>query len=276
MSEPAPTVSQSTPPWWGEFDLPLQATRAWHIGSFDLHLTRTEHEIGASWWRSGEYASTELVVNAPASSPAPATATLERFGYRQPPARMRILPALPDRPLIVTPIHPFRLPPKEEATLFVSVPLWLQLSATGDVVLFEEPLHRLSDTWFGPNTRIGELCYASRSSARLSLSNLPALAQRAVSAVRIRNLATTVLELERLSLPAPHLSLYAGTNGHLWTEAVSLEREADGDFAALELSSAPPKAAGAAQRVSDSRERPERRTPFRSFGRLLRRGGLHG
>ena len=262
------------PVWWGEFELPLHEPRAWHVGSFRLHLARTEHELGITWWRDGDPGVPSTRVARQVNEIAPASALLERFGFGEVPASIDIRPAMPDRPLVVKPIHPFRLPPREEATLYVSVPLWLQLQNGGDV-LFEEPLHRLSDTWFGPNTRVGELCFASRTTARTSLANLPVLPQRAMSTVRIRNQAHSVLELERLSLPVPNFSLHVGANGHLWTEAVLLEREADGDYAALELSSETPELAGTTQRVSPPRVAPERHTPLRAFGRMLRRGGAH-
>lgn len=274
--------SPSQPVWWGDFDLSVEQPRAWRVGSFRMHLARNRHELGVTWWREGDPADPVMRVDHPVDLPAdptgdqapPAEAQLERFGFREVPSRVSIRPAMADRPLVVTPIHPFRLPPREESTLFVSVPLWIQL-LVDDVVLFEEPLHRLSDTWFGPSTRVGELCYASRTSARLSLANLVVLPQRAMSAVRIRNQARSVLELERMSLPVPNFSLHAGDDGHLWTESVLLEREADGDFAALELGRETPDIAGVTKRVSPARVAPERHTPLRAFGRLLRRGGLH-
>lgn len=267
-------ASTTNPVWWGEFELPRETARVWQVGSFHLRLTRGPQELGVTWWREGDPASTLVIVDQAAESAPPASAMLERFGFREVPTRVRIRPATPDRPLVVTPTHAFHLPPREEATLYVSVPLWLQVHLD-DVVLFEQPLHRLSDTWFGPNTRVGELCYASRTSARLSLANLGVTPPRAVAAVRIRNQARTVLELERLSLPVTNFALHAGENGHLWTEAVLLEREADGDFAALELDHGTPELAGATRLVSPPRMAPERHTPLRAFGRLLRRGGLH-
>jgi hypothetical protein len=271
MSESIPNA----PVWWGEFDLPLRQERAWQMGGFHLRLMRTDQELTVSWWREGEASPFTTRAGFSPSEPAPPHASIERFGFRSTPGRILLRPAAPDRPLVATPVHPFRLPPREEITLYVSVPLWVQLLAE-DVVLVEEPLLPLSDTWFGPDTRSGMLCYASRTTARTSLANQSVVPHRAVSTVRIRNLAPGVLELEKLSLPTPNLSVHAGDDGHLWTEAVSLEREADGDLAALELGTAPPAAAGSTRLLTAARVAPGRRTPLLAFGRLLRRGGPNG
>lgn len=264
------------PAWWGEFDLPLGQARAWQVGGFQIQMMRVDQELAVSWWREAEVSVTTTRVAAAAPDPAPSSARVERFGFRRAPERVRVQPATPDRSLVATPVHPFRVPPREEITLYVSVPLWVQITADDGVVLFEEPLQPLSDTWFGPDTRSGELCYASRTTARTTLANQTVVPHRAVSTVRIRNLASCVLELDKLSLPVTNLSLHAGDDGHLWTEAVSLEREADGDFAALELSSAPPDEAGPTRMINPARVAPGRRTPLLAFGRLLRRGGPNG
>lgn len=51
--------------------------------------------------------------------------------------------------------------------------------------------------------REGELDSVSRTAARLNLPRLSILPHRTISAVRVENRASTVLELQRLRLPAP-------------------------------------------------------------------------
>jgi hypothetical protein len=92
----------------------------------------------------------------------------------------------------------------------------------------------------------------------------------------VENRASTVLELQRLRLPAPNLSIYATESGSLWTEAVGLVRDADGDFAAVRISETPPDEAGSTHFVAPARQAPVKDTLLRSFGHMLRRGGLHG
>jgi hypothetical protein len=71
-------------------------------------------------------------------------------------------------------VTPLYVPPAEIATIFVRSPLWLRIEV-GDalIALQEVPMLRPSDTWFGPTTMEGELCYASQTYARLNLEKLP-------------------------------------------------------------------------------------------------------
>lgn len=161
---------------------------------------------------------------------------MSRFMFRDTHARVGILPALADRPVISKPTTALNLPPQEEVTIYVSSPLWLQIYSEGvREPLLDIPIQRASDTWFGPSSRSGELCYASRTRGHLSLENVPVRLHRAITPIIIRNHADTTLLLERISLPAPHLSLYADENCQLWTNTITLERESDGDMASLEV-----------------------------------------
>ena len=121
-----------------------------------------------------------------------------------------LTPALADRPVVARPEKPFCLPAGAEAVVYVSSPLWVVLSTAQDLKLAEIPIVRPSDTWLGPSTREGELCYASRTFLRLSLDNLPRRPHRATSMVRILNHADTALPLRALKLPAPPIWLCTG------------------------------------------------------------------
>lgn len=207
--------------------------------------------------------------------PPPVHAELNRFGFEQSPDVVHVMPALADRPIVSQPENPFHLPPRETATIYVSTPLWVQIRTRADgPVLFEVPIHLPSDTWFGPNTRMGELCYASRTAARVNLQNVVFLPQRIVSAVTIRNRSPERLDLDRLKLPASVLSLHAAEDGHLWTEKVTLVRTGEEDAAELELSRQPPPEAGATTFVHAGRV-PAGSALQRVFGRMVGRGGQH-
>ena len=96
-------------------------------------------------------------------------------------------------------------------------------------------MDRPSDTWFGPSTLEGELCYESKTAVRFNLDNVPRRPHRAISVVRIRNRTDTQLSLERLKIPLPNLSLFGTEDGQLWTESITLERDEDGENATVKL-----------------------------------------
>lgn len=179
-----------------------------------------------------------------------------RFMFRNTHEPLTILPALADRPVISSPATTLNLPPQEEVTLYVSSPLWLQIHGEGmKEPLLDIPIQRASDTWFGPSTRSGELCYASRTHGRLSPQDIPLHLHRAITPVIIRNQADTTLLLERISIPAPNLSLYADDSCQLWTEAITLECESDGDMASLQIEKHAPAHLGQSHLISEPRNR---------------------
>lgn len=262
--------------WWGSFPLEIDAPRRWAIGPLRLQIERLSQEIRVTRWQEGDALDESLQVGAPAVDAPPADALLDRFGFEQAPDVIHVAPALADRPIVNQPENPFHLPPRETATIYVSVPLWVQLRTRADgPVLLETAIYQPSDTWFGPNTRVGELCYANRTKARVNLQNVLLRPQRIVSAVSIRNRSSRRLDLERLKLPAPFLSVHASETGHLWTEKVTLVRESEEDEAELELSRKPPMEAGETTFVHGARLKPLRGALHRAFGRMVGRGGAH-
>ena len=152
----------------------------------------------------------------------------------------------------------------------VGSPVWVRLEvADPPTVLRELPSHRPSDTWFGGNTRVGELCYATETRALLHLENLPVLSRSAVTPVRIRNLAPSPLALERLKLPVPLLALYSDRRGRLWTQGVTLTRTEESDMATLDVRPGPPSEIEDSTLMSPARNHQESTLWTRAFSGLL-------
>jgi hypothetical protein len=154
--------------------------------------------------------------------------------------------ALADRSVVTSSEQHLSVPAGEEVTVYVSSPLWVRIE-TGKPgkLLCEIPVFRPSDTWFGPDTTEGELCYASRTFHRVSLEDVPVRPHRATTAVKVKNRARSMLALERMQVPVTHLALYRAGDRRLWTQDVLFEREGDDDFVALRLGGrGKPSAAG--------------------------------
>ena len=124
------------------------------------------------------------------------------------------------------------------------------------------------DTWFGPSTSQGELCYAIRTKARVHLENLPVLAHRVVTAVQLENRTRESFPLERLSLPVPNLSLYADADARLWTQSVSVKLGA-GKLAEVDLDPRPPAAAREPELVAGPRTQAQKNVLVRAVNALL-------
>jgi hypothetical protein len=197
-------------------------------------------------------------------------ATATRYAAPGKAERIALEPRLADRPVIAHPEKPFHVPPGQTITLYVSTPLWLQLTAkTPDMSLTEFPISRPSDTWFGPSPREGELCYATTTFCRLQLEELPRRPHRAVTAARIENQADTMLLVDRILLPVKHLSIYEAPDGTLWTQDITLERSERSDFASLTLRERVPKRAGGGKLLQNPRDKPTGNIITRAFSSLF-------
>lgn len=263
--------------WWGEFPAEIGELRRWRIGPATVWAERLEHEWRVWREQQDDFLSADIEVAVPADRDEIADKVVaHRFSFERSPASLTLLPTLADRPMIVKPESPFFVPSGESVTLYVSTPTWVILQfGKPPQRLLEFPSFQPSDTWFGPSTREGELCYASRTAGRLTLAEIPVRPHRAVTPIRIQNRATDALFLDRVKVPVMYLSVYHGTSEdgsvHLWTEPVTLERQQSGDLAALRLGkTAPPEAGGGrAERVAERRQQPESNIALRAFSRLF-------
>ncbi len=221
---------------------------------------------------TGELHSTAVHREVPSVyEPDQAEGAVSRFGVSGASERIELVPALADRHVVSTPKLPFYIPANESVTIFVGHPLWLQLLAGDDRLLLSDfAIQQPHDTWFGPDTQTGKLCYASRSFCQLSLGEVDDRPLRATTAVLIKNRASSELYLERIKLPVPYLSLFADpASGGLWTEDVVLERLDDEDLAPLQVRSGPPALLPRARKTAEPRNASQANVMVRAFGSLF-------
>lgn len=272
--------------WWGRFSIDLETGGEWRVGPSTVWIYRSEHS-----WRIIHRPSTDprtadpmakrsdvtLPVGEEEMSPILAGEDEEldtsRFSVRSTHEALALEPVLADRPVVSRPEHPIYVLPDESVTLYLSTPLWVRVKLVdSNRTLRELPSHRMSDTWFGPSTREGELCYATRTAGRLRLDRLPLRLHRALTPLRIRNTASDALPLERVQLPAPHLALYVTPSDALWTQAVTMTREPGAEGASVRIQSGPPPDAADAELIQEPRETNRRglfTSTFSAFGSLF-------
>lgn len=280
QSEPSMTPSDdrdlelsatSRRPWWRAGRYEIGQGVCFHIGPLGLWARRLAKEWRVAVMVGDDPLASGFEITPSTSEAPPEPFNLRRYGFHTSPDLIRLRPLLADRSLVVGPEEPFYLPPGEETTVYVSMPVWVVVEVGGPhTPLLETPSHRLSDTWFGATTRDGELCYALRTSARLSLDSLPIRPHRAIAVTRIHNRATTVLEVDRFTLPAPYMSLFVDGSGTLWTEPVDLVREHDGTHADVRLARGAPAEAAATTRLGGPRREGGSNLLQRAFGGLIR------
>lgn len=223
--------------WWGSHEIPMGCSGAWTVGPLTLWIGRSAGEWRVAFKTTQEHLDPTIRVELPVEGEElMAQDKVTRFAVTGEDCVVHLTPALADRPVISRPEKPFVVLPQEEITVYMSSPLWIQVAVGPDRrLLMEVPTLRPSDTWFGPDTTRGELCYASRATMRLNLDQVPLRAHRAVTTVQVRNRGLEGLTVERLNLPVVYLSLLRGAADELWTENVVFERPQDSEVFQLRL-----------------------------------------
>jgi hypothetical protein len=211
--------------WWGQWTVEEGEAVRWRVGPLTLQLSRSRDEWRVAYGNADDPLDSSLEISGPVKGSEPdASLTVNRFAARGESGHLQLLPALADRPVINRPQEPFYVLPDDEVALYISTPLWVRVEAGEPAALLQElPTHRPSDTWFGPSTREGEMCYAARTHCRLRFEELPFRPHRAITPIVLRNQAAETLLLERLSVPVRRLSLYSADQRFLWTERLTME-----------------------------------------------------
>ncbi len=255
---PAPAGAAGTKrPWWGRYTLAEDEGGEWEIGPLTLSVQR-----GASEWRvgwealdpQGDGIAQRQSTRCPlAAAELPSGRQVARFAVHATTPELVLAPVLPDRAVVARPEQRLHLLGGEDVALFVAMPVWVRLLVEGERPLIELPTQRLAETWFGASPRSGEVCYATRTSARLQPHSLTPRPHVAVCPVHLSNRSPAPLLIERLSLPVPHLDLWWHRERGLWTRGIEVERAADGTLASLRLADGPPAAVLGASHVAAAR-----------------------
>jgi len=181
-----------------------------------------------------------------------------RYAFQSPVDAIHVQPRMPDRPIVVHPLHPLRLAPKAHVDFYVSIPVDIQLF-TGDPEN-RETLERirseiLSDTWFGDQIG-GVLCYAVKSRARRECpTSESAQSTRAICKVQIYNKSREQLHCTKFCLRLNHCHLWQhGTS--LWTSPVNVRYNGSDQLSAIDYSEKAPAEAADAVRIAEAEEAP--------------------
>lgn len=261
-------------PWWGDYSLPEgHHGMAWRIGPLHLLARRWGREWRLAWRNEDDALDATLAFDS-LPDVDDSDCTVERYAFRETGRGLRLVPRVADRSVVVRPDIPLYIPAGESAEVFVSTSVWVEIHALDEAgvcgkVLTALPAYRPSDSWFGPNTREGDLCYASRSLARLQLEDVVQRPHRILSPVTIWNRGEDHLLIERLNVPLPMLAVHASDRGQLWTQPVVIERGKAGGYGTLKLDEIRLPEELKLEKLSEPREIQGRQGLFRALDRLF-------
>ena len=215
--------------WWGEYHFEIGQARAWQFGSLLLRLSR-----GLQEWRL-EYHRPQVQYDYeqqwhPIDDPAfafPQPVHIERYMFKTTHDKVQLMPRLANRSVVIKPVDPIYIPASQRGTLYISTPLWIAGFVEGQrEPLFDIPVILPKDTWFGPNPRLGEICYSTSVDGRTELSQLKPRAFHAITPIEFHNTSNQQLRFDRMNVPVTALPLFfSQTTGRLWTSQIRVNHE---------------------------------------------------
>jgi hypothetical protein len=120
------------------------------------------------------------------------------------------------------------------------MPVWLQMhvNVSPDMHKFslcDLPLTRLSETWYGPNTQAGQLYYACPTRAHLAPVDQSPRLDVVEVIIDIHNISQDTLVVDRMFIPASHMTIFRSGSGNLVTEQLRMESAGGGKFGDVQL-----------------------------------------
>ncbi|MFV8752509.1 hypothetical protein ACNOYE_18335 [Nannocystaceae bacterium ST9] len=251
--------------WWGEFEFDAGVCRRWRIGPLTLWVTRLAKEWQVAFERTRELDAT---VDVDEGEPPPGKLERSRYLFEQG-SKLGLIARVADRPVVARPEMPVIVPGGLSATLFVSTPVWVALSAGEPRQRFLElPTWLPSSTWFGENNIEGALCYAERTRARHERGS-EVFRARVTTSVTVNNVEREPLRIDRIALPLPSMSVFRDEQGGLWTEHAVVDYLANQD-APVKVMRGPLEAIGKTSLVSSAREGRDTNVVVRALSAALR------
>lgn len=148
-----------------------------------------------------------------------------------------VIPALPNKAVVFRNNKNIKISAGQSANLYFRIPLTIQFyfqEVKDENRLFEIPLQRLSDTWFGEADN-GEPAFSIGSNYDTEFSEIQDASWEAISPVEIINNTTSLLDLQRLILRVEDFSLYL-KNKQLLSDYVTIEFKGQEQAGSVNLS----------------------------------------
>ena len=276
--------------YWRSFELAAGFVQSLQIGPTKIQVAHLDREWWISATRNDEAGAAtkfnKVVIDPPVALDASTAGShvnsdIKRYATSKKTPGFRLMPVLPDLPVVCRPLNPFFVLPGDQVEFYVSIPVWIKvlLNSSNDndgTAVAEIPALLLNKTWVGSTTVEGEIAYASNTRARLNFGDVPLNPHMATTGAIIRNLAAKPLALDYLSIPTGFLHTYATPEGSLSTDGILLEHREGGVFADLEIMShplniSPGNPANQWTRIGPARRDPQEQSAVRAFSSFLSR-----
>ena len=245
---------------WKDYQLNFENEINLNIGEVNIHCKLNAEELLLSHYYKNEENNQEN--------------NWQRWTLKNKENVIRILPALPDRPVVVKPENKFTLLKNSEAKIYVRVPLWIriELGQKSFQNLFEIPTVILSNTWFG-NFFEGELSYWISSGAKRDFSIDKDKSYLAICPIKLVNKANEDLSVEKIGLRVVNLNLYKDGN-QIWSDQTKVIFTGSLEQSEIEVAGKAPQEAPNSKLIMKARQEHKNSFSAKTFSSLKELPGL--
>ena len=265
---------------WGRHTLSEGEVRSVRLGPRDLWFTARDGEILIATVNPRPDAHPDRHdPSAPPPTP-PSRAPWQRWVAPAGESTILLRPTFPDRVLVLNPEAPFHLLPRAEAKVFVRVPLWIRVELPlnedprSALILEEFPTAPLSDTWWGDFTE-GESAYWIPTTARRAMRAELFSPHLAACTLVLTNRSREDLQVEKLALRAPQLSIFERENG-FWSDTARVGYRGDEEETEVQVTGTAPDEAKGGVLITRPRTPAAKGVRAAGVGRFLPFSGIGG
>ncbi len=252
---------------WGSYPLSEEEPSVWTIGNLRLFVRQAGQEVLVADQYSDQ--------NSGAFPPFPSNgADWSRWVLKEGRASVTLLPAFPDRAVVVRPDMPFRLLKGAQTKIYVRVPVWVRISLAGEAnySLRSVPTSILSNTWFG-SFEDGELCYWIASGFRRAVSADMTRPDLVICPLRIYNRSDRDFLVEKICLRLDNYSLFYD-QVQLWSDEIRVLYKGAENISQVKVVGKPPAESPEAVLVSPPRKEMRKSFAAKTFSSLKELSGL--
>ncbi|MCB0377819.1 MAG: DUF432 domain-containing protein [Bdellovibrionales bacterium] len=218
-------------------DLDLGEIFHLRYGPLDLYLERAESQLRLRWMTSQDFMDSSFEYQLPFKGMFPENLLSEkRFAFTGKIPPLKILPCLGEKPFVARPETPFMILPGEKTSIYLSTPMSLRIMDNQSHQIIDElPVIERTKTWFGDSFTSGQLCFFTHIHAALKEDELPFRPHRALTLVTIENRSKKTIQIKRLKIPAPYLTLYQEERGVFVTSTLNVKCDIKGKVKELKI-----------------------------------------
>lgn len=258
---------------WGPLDVKPDSCLSIHLEPLTVYVQRS----GDEWHFTHSYDSSDALAEKDAeiieTTPPPDQDWLRLVSARD--ESLELMPALPDRPLVIRPESPISIFPGRFARFFVPVPVWLRFVAvqgTARTDVIDIPSRMLSNTWFGDPAG-GEICYSLDALLRRTPERLRYKSSSVTCVLVVRNSSSEKLNFERIRVHVENLSIFEHEE-ILWTNEIEVLYKGTDQVSQLEIKDKPPADLLNARKITEPRVIPDKNILRRSYSFIRQFTGI--